>query len=97
MVRQEVSPRVLIGCMGEGVIGNAEEFEGTAVVTLWAAHLPNAHVMPMHLTFSEKDEGYSIQGWPDELTFFPTQLTFILLADPFSTPIETVFPREPLS
>lgn len=91
VVRQEVSPNVLIGCMGDGIIGNAEEFEGTAVVTLWAAHLPNAHVIPMHLTFSEENEEYAIQGWPAELASSLTQPTFILLADPFSTPIETVF------
>jgi len=49
-IRHEVPIQVLLGCMGEGVIGASEEFEGTAVVTLWAACLPKVHVFPMPTT-----------------------------------------------
>ncbi|MFB3137249.1 MAG: FIST N-terminal domain-containing protein [Nitrospirales bacterium] len=92
-IRHEVPIQVLLGCMGEGVIGDSEEFEGPAVVTLWAARLPKVHVFPMHLTFREEGNSYVMQGWPEGVASSTERPTFILLADPFSTPIEELFSR----
>ena len=89
---EEMDPEVMLGCMGEGVISPTEEFEGNAVVTVWAATLPGVRMLPMHLRFSEGENGqYTKEGWPDSLDFINERPTFLLFADPFSTPIESVF------
>lgn len=90
-VTQQLGPRVLLGCMGQGIIGRHEEFEGTPVITVWAASLPNVDLNPFHLTFSEENDTTTVHGWPDALIFVKDRPTFLLLADPFSTPIEDVF------
>ena len=89
---EEMDSEVMLGCMGEGVISSTEEFEGNAVVTVWAATLPGVRMLPMHLRFSEGENGqYAKEGWPDSLHFINERPTFLLFADPFSTPIESVF------
>jgi small ligand-binding sensory domain FIST len=89
---EKMQSEVMLGCMGEGVISSTEEFEGNAVVTVWAATLPRVRMLPMHLRFSEGENGqYLKEGWPDLLHSINEQPTFFLVADPFSTPIEAVF------
>jgi small ligand-binding sensory domain FIST len=83
-VRRELGPGVLVGCTGEGIIAGSEELETGAAVTLWAAHLPGTRVAPLRLSYTETDEGVAMEGWPEERG--ADRPTFILLADPFSTP-----------
>ena len=91
-VQEELAPRVLLGCMGEGVIAKTEEFEDLPVVTLWAATLPNVDLVPFHLNFNEEgQEGDQLRGWPAQLTSGDVPPTVVLLADPFSTPVEEFF------
>ncbi|MER3422097.1 MAG: hypothetical protein C4293_01530 [Nitrospiraceae bacterium] len=45
---------------------------------------------PLRLTFDQDEEGFSIDGWPGELGEGSEQPTLILLADPFSTPMDEV-------
>ena len=92
-LHRELAPRVMVGCMGDGVIGPAEEYENTSVVTLWAAQLPDVRMVPFHLTFHEKESqsSYTFEGWPQELDSLSERPTFLVFADPFSTPIEDVF------
>ncbi len=90
-LREQLGPRVLLGCMGEGIIGRHEEFEGSPVITVWAGSLPNVHLTPFQLTFSEENNTTTINGWPDTLMFVKERPTFLLLADPFSTAIDEVF------
>lgn len=49
-VREEVSPRLLIGCSGEGVIGGGEEIESVPAVTLWTASLPGVSMESFRLS-----------------------------------------------
>ena len=99
-LHRELSPRVMVGCMGDGVIGPVEEYEHTSVVSLWAAELPGVRMVPFHLTFHEKEPqssssrsqpGMGLEGWPQELESLSDRPTFLVFADPFSTPIEDVF------
>ena len=99
-LQRELAPRVMVGCMGEGVIGPFEEYENASVVTLWAAQLPGVRIVPFHLTFHEKEtqsavpgsrSGTGLEGWPEELESLSDRPTFLVFADPFSTPIEDVF------
>lgn len=94
-LNRELAPRVMVGCMGEGVIGPLEEYENASVVTLWAAQLPGVRVVPLHLTFHEKEtqSSYILEGWPQELDTLSERPTFLVFADPFSTPIEEVFEK----
>ena len=39
-LHRQLTPQVMVGCMGEGVIGPFEEYENKSVVTLWATQLP---------------------------------------------------------
>ncbi len=89
---EAMDPEVMLGCMGEGVISPTEEYEGNAVVTVWAASLPDVRMLPMHLTFSDEDKGqFTVEGLPAALHTTTERPTFLLLADPYSTPMEFVF------
>lgn len=91
VVGKELTPRHLLGCTGEGIIAGDEEIESDQAVTLWAAHLPGVRCTPLRLSFTQEEgEGVVMEGWPDDLESGDEQPTFILLADPFSTPVNDV-------
>jgi small ligand-binding sensory domain FIST len=90
-VRRELAPRLLIGCSGEGVIGGGEEIESAPAVTLWAAGLPGVALTPFRLSADRDEYGISMTGWPGNLDELPERPSFLLLADPFSTPMDEVF------
>jgi small ligand-binding sensory domain FIST len=92
-VRDRLSPRLLIGCTGEGVIGGGKEIETGAAAALWVAHLPRTSLIPLRLTFSSLHDRFTMAGWPDatEPGVDGTQV-FLLFADPFSTPMQEVLP-----
>ena len=90
-VQEEFSPRLLLGCMAQGVIGEKQEIEGSSAIILWGARLPGVSLTPIRLISDEAGEKLSVQGWPKELEHRSDNPFFILLADPFSTPIEEVF------
>ncbi len=91
-IHRQLAPGVMVGCMGEGIIGFAEEYEDKPVVILWVAHLPGVQVIPLHLTFHEKEQkSYLMEGWPQELDARADRPTFLAFVDPFSTPVEDVF------
>ncbi len=80
-------PRLMIGCSGEGIIAGAEELETAPAVTLWTASLPHVTIEPVRLTFSPTQDQFNLSGWPDPDV---TDSTFLLLADPFTTPMQEV-------
>ncbi len=87
MVREELSVDVCLGCSGEGVIADAEELETAPGLTLWVASLPQVRVTPLRLSFSPAQDQVRMTGWPEAST---EPSTFILLADPFTTPVHGV-------
>lgn len=87
MVRDELQVNACLGCSGEGVIAGAEEFETAPAVALWVACLPNVRVTPLRLEFSETQDQLRMTGWPEPSS---RAGTFILLADPYSTPMQDV-------
>jgi small ligand-binding sensory domain FIST len=89
-VRQELSPRLLIGCSGEGVIGGSEEIESAAAVTLWTAGLPGVSMTSFRLSADPDEYGISLTGWPGILDEPSERPSFLLLADPLSTPMDDV-------
>jgi small ligand-binding sensory domain FIST len=89
-VRAGLSPTVLLGCTGEGVIADTEEIEAAPAATLWAARLPEVSLIPLHLSFTQDEEGSPTHDWPDHLARGSEPPALLLLADPFSTPVDEV-------
>ena len=87
MMRDELSVEVCLGCSGEGIIAGAEELETAAALTLWVACLPQVRVTPLRLAFSQSQDQIQMAGWPEPSA---EASTFILLADPFTTPVHDV-------
>lgn len=86
LVQKSVTPRVLLGCTGEGIIGDDQEVERRPALSLWAGRLPGATLTPFSLRAQETAEGVSFQGWPTQMPDPKERPVFLLLADPFSTP-----------
>lgn len=84
---ETLQPRLLIGCSGEGIIAGSEELETAPAVTLWTACLPQVSIEPVRLTFSPTQDQFNLAGWPDTDV---GEATFLLLADPFTTPMQEV-------
>jgi small ligand-binding sensory domain FIST len=83
--------QTLIGCTGEGVIADAEELEGEPAVVLWAGRWPGADVRPVRLAARPSGDTVLSEQWPATDLVGQTRRAFILLADPFTTPMDDVF------
>ena len=89
-----VPARVVIGTTAEGVLADAAEYEGGPAVALWLARLPGAMVAPLALEYAQTPDGGMFVGWPPELeAVWPDNATLILLADPFSFPVDALLQR----
>jgi len=89
-----VPARVVIGTTAEGVLADATEYEGGPAVALWLARLPGAMVAPLALEYAQTPDGGMFVGWPPELeAVWPDNATLILLADPFSFPVDALLQR----
>jgi small ligand-binding sensory domain FIST len=86
-IAQHLHPQWMIGCSGEGVIAGREELETAPAVTLWTARLPDVAIEPVRLTFSPTQDQFNLAGWPETDI---RDATFLLLADPFTTPMQEV-------
>ena len=87
MIREELSIDVCLGCSGEGVIADGEELETAPALTLWVGCLPAVQLIPLRLAFSQIQDQIHMPEWPAPST---EPSTFILLADPFTTPLHDV-------
>jgi small ligand-binding sensory domain FIST len=82
MLFEELSPRHLLGCVGEGVLAGTRELESGPAVAVWAASLPGAEIEPFHAVGFEIEDGIGIEGFPD-----PEDASLVtLLVDPFTFP-----------
>ena len=88
-LKAALRPGVLLGCMGEGVIGGGHEIERRPAITVTAGRLPGVAMKPIEFSaggwsslLGDMEAFHEAVGASDE-----TRL-FILLADPFSTPME---------
>lgn len=91
MIHETLHPQILIGCMGEGVIGGGKEIEEHPGLVLWGISNAGMEVVPFILTPKSEGEAPSLEGWPVGLASSERPYTFFLFADPFSTPIDEVF------
>ena len=88
--QRQLGARRLIGCVGESIIGNDSEVEGTPALSLWLARWPRpVELTPFHLTLEETSEGYTLLGWPDALDEAePARAAVLLLGDPYTFPVD---------
>lgn len=87
VLNENLRPKLLVGCSGEGVIAENEELETQPAITVWAAVLPDVDLHPLHSSFSPTQDQFHLTGWPAPGV---NDGTFLLLADPFTTPIQDI-------
>lgn len=90
IIQERLHPKVLLGCSAESIIEGKQEIEGQPALCLWAAHLPGANLIPFHLRFEQREDGFTASGWPAELPGPETQPTLLLIGEPFTTPVEAL-------
>jgi small ligand-binding sensory domain FIST len=90
LVQERLSPRCLLGCIGESIVGNDQEIERGPALSLWAAKWAHPVAMaPFQLMLERTSEGPSLLGWPDALEEAqPKQAAILLLGDPFTLPVD---------
>jgi small ligand-binding sensory domain FIST len=84
-VRERLSPRALVGCCAQGVVGAGREHERSGV-SVWAASLAGAELMPFRLSSSLGGGSVTIAGVPE----LEGADAVILLADPHGFPIDVL-------
>jgi small ligand-binding sensory domain FIST len=77
----------LIGCTGQGIIGDGRELEDGPALALWAARMPGVDVRLFQLDVVRLDDNrLAVGGWPQ---IEPGEhASVLMLADPFSFPAE---------
>jgi small ligand-binding sensory domain FIST len=90
-VRSLLQPRTLIGTTAVSVLGGDHEVEDEAAVSLWAGRLA-APVTPVRLEPPIAGVGVSVSGLTEAAL---EKQTLLLLADPFSTPVDDILDALP--
>jgi small ligand-binding sensory domain FIST len=86
IVHRLLSPRHLIGCCAQGVVGSGLEIEDGPGVSVWAAALSDSEVESFHVTAEVEGDEIAIKGLPD-LTACDLLL---VLSDPFTFPADAL-------
>lgn len=89
-IHEALSPRVLLGCPGEAIVGDDCEIETGPALSLWLAKWRQpVQLDTFQLTLEETADGYSLLGWPDGFAAAdPNRDVVLLLGDPFSFPAD---------
>ena len=82
--------RLLVGCTGEGIIADSEEIESAPGVVLWTARLPGASLFPVRLVARPSGDTVALQEWPAPDMVGAGRPSFLLFADPFTSPMDDV-------
>ncbi len=91
LIHEKISPKFLVGCMNNGVIGGAEEFEAEPAIVLWSAQLPDVTIHPIRIETQEHNDQLTFPDWSKSIAAAGQQPYLFLFADPFTTPIDKVF------
>ena len=84
----------VFGCHAESIVCNAEEWEETAAVTIWAATMPRVRFHAYPLQFESTAEGPAFVGWPDlSSSDWESTRALLAIADPFSFPMDALLER----
>jgi small ligand-binding sensory domain FIST len=85
VVREELAPRHLLGCVAEGVVAGARELESGPAVAVWAGALPGAEIECFQVAAVDTDEGIAVAGFPE----LGDPGLVALLVDPFTFPVRS--------
>ena len=85
-VSELLQPRLLVGCTASTVVGGAREVEDGGAVALWAGRGLDATAY--RLGVQRLEEGAAITGFPHRDDLPPDARAVLLLADPFSFPVD---------
>lgn len=83
--QNDFTPDILLGCMGESIIGNKNEIEKKHALTLWMASLPDVTITPFYLQYGRSKKGELLAKNFENLPPSENNPVFIVLAEPFST------------
>jgi small ligand-binding sensory domain FIST len=92
-VRQVLEPGTLLGATAVSVLGGDHEVEEQPAISLWAARL-GAPARPVRLDTSTS-AGIAIAGLGHDLVSDELPRTLLLLADPFSMPVDAFLDAAP--
>jgi len=85
---------VVIAATAEAVLADGVEYEAEPAVTVWMARMPTASIIPFSLEYAQTADGGMFAGWPPELDGpWPDGAAVVLLADPFSFPVDAFIAR----
>jgi small ligand-binding sensory domain FIST len=88
-LRRALNPTLFAGCTAEGVIGAEHEIEHKAAAAVVAAHLPGVEFAPFALRPADWRQVLNDPArFQRAISAPPTTRFFILLADPFSSPMD---------
>ena len=86
--------KVVLGCTSETAAGGAYELENAPALSLWAAKLPGAEILPMHLSYSRSSTESAIVGWPKATDGdWPEDSSLIVMGEPFGFPVDVLLER----
>lgn len=89
-----IDAEVLLGGTVEGVLAGGVERERGRAVVVWLGRFPEATLLPIALEYRQTPDGGSLVGWPADLhERWPEDATLLLLADPFSFPVDRLIER----
>lgn len=88
-LRDELSPRVLVGCTGEGVIGPDREVEGDAAVAVVAGCMPDVSLTSFALSPQEIARiAEDPRGLSSTVSSGAETKAFVMVGDPFTANID---------
>jgi small ligand-binding sensory domain FIST len=92
--RRLLEPTVLLGMTAAAVIGGGHEAEDVPALSAWAGRLGEG-VTPLGLQMVNTPDGPAVSGWPEVPAADAPDAphTLILLADPFTFPVEAFITR----
>lgn len=88
-----IGARTLIGTTAEGVLVGGTEHEGGPAVAVWLGRLPGATIVPVSVEYTQTPDGGMFAGWPPDAGGWPAGAALLVLADPFSFPIDAFLRR----
>ncbi len=83
-IREVLAPRCFIGCSAVGVVGGSQEIEQDRGLAVWAGCIPGAQ------TFRVEPGDHGVIGFESTISALAPGSTAVLLADPFSVPVESL-------
>ncbi|MBX3396324.1 MAG: FIST C-terminal domain-containing protein [Phycisphaerae bacterium] len=105
-VLERTNARNLIGCTGDGIIGNGREVEQAPAIALWTAELSHTRIMPFVLDADDLNQFDEDEHWTDRVCAVPDEKPgFVILPEPFTIgarieyalqQIDRIFPGSPV-